>query len=129
MAYNLDTGNSYPCPIFSILVYFRLGSPTETIVRSFSRISSSVIFFFLVRSFFGGAAGFSSGSTGFVYYKYKDIFYDYIYKLTNTHFYMRETIQGSTLKALYTSPLGWWKFSFYVPNCKSSLPHMCKLKK
>lgn len=37
-----------PWPIFSILLYFRLGSPTLTMVRSFSRISSSDIFFFLV---------------------------------------------------------------------------------
>lgn len=36
-----------PWPIFSILVYFRFGSPTETMVRSFSKISSSDIFFFL----------------------------------------------------------------------------------
>uniref|UniRef100_A0A2M3ZSI9 Putative secreted peptide n=1 Tax=Anopheles braziliensis TaxID=58242 RepID=A0A2M3ZSI9_9DIPT len=35
-----------PWPIFSILLYFRFGSPTLTIVRSFSRISSSDIFFF-----------------------------------------------------------------------------------
>ena len=37
-----------PWPICSSLVYLRLGSPTETIVRSFSRISSSDIFFFLI---------------------------------------------------------------------------------
>uniref|UniRef100_A0A336LUL9 CSON004779 protein n=1 Tax=Culicoides sonorensis TaxID=179676 RepID=A0A336LUL9_CULSO len=36
-----------PCPIFSIFVYFLVGSPTLTIVLSFSRISSSDIFFFL----------------------------------------------------------------------------------
>ena len=39
---------AYPWPIFSILVYFRLGSPMETMVRNFSMISSSVIFFFFV---------------------------------------------------------------------------------
>ena len=59
---------TYPCPIFSILVYFLLGSPTDTMVRSFSRISSSVIFLFFCRSERGadGLTG-SSGSTGFVY--------------------------------------------------------------
>lgn len=43
----LNTGfHSYPCPIFSILVYFLLGSPTDTMLLSRSRISSSLIFFF-----------------------------------------------------------------------------------
>lgn len=36
----------YPCPILSSFVYFLLGSPTDTILLSFSKISSSVIFFF-----------------------------------------------------------------------------------
>lgn len=37
--------DSYPWPIFSILAYLRFGSPTLTIVRSFSSISSSLSFF------------------------------------------------------------------------------------
>ena len=37
---------SNPCPIFSIFVYFLLGSPTLTMVLKRSRISSSDIFFF-----------------------------------------------------------------------------------
>jgi len=36
---------THPCPIFSILVYFLLGSPTLTIVLNRSKISSSLIFF------------------------------------------------------------------------------------
>ena len=40
-----------PWPICSILVYFLLGSPTVTMVRSFDKISSSVIFFFFGLSF------------------------------------------------------------------------------
>lgn len=36
---------SYPWPIFSILAYFLFGSPTLTIVRNFSKISSSLSFF------------------------------------------------------------------------------------
>ena len=47
---------AYPCPIFYILVYLRLGSPTLTINRNFSRISSSDIFFF--RTFGVGAFAF-----------------------------------------------------------------------
>ena len=42
----VNTVPDAPCPIFSILVYFLLGSPTETIVFNRSSISSSHIFFF-----------------------------------------------------------------------------------
>lgn len=78
--------STHPCPILSILVYFLLGSPIDTIVRSFSSISSSVIFFFLgrlsclpavvvaeARGVPPGVVGWnlglsSAGSMGFVYY-------------------------------------------------------------
>lgn len=51
--------DTYPCPIFSSFVYFLLGSPTETIVLSFSSISSSVIFLFRLSVF--GSVGCSNG--------------------------------------------------------------------
>jgi len=54
--------NTYPCPIFSIFVYFLLGSPIETIVLSLSRISSSDIFF--LRCLLSLA---TRGSTGVVF--------------------------------------------------------------
>ena len=62
---------SHPWPIFSILLYLRVGSPIDTIVRNFSRISSSDIFFFFCLSDLvgGGPLAFSSGSMGFVYWK------------------------------------------------------------
>ena len=62
---------AYPWPIFSILVYFRLGSPMETMVRNFSMISSSVIFFFFGFSVLLSVVPsplFSSCSIGFVYW-------------------------------------------------------------
>lgn len=64
-----DPANStYPCPIFSSFVYLRLGSPMETIVRNFSRISASVIFFFFGSSWLLFLATSSAGvSIGFVY--------------------------------------------------------------
>lgn len=43
-----NLGDTYPEPIFSIFVYLRLGSPTDTMLLIFSIISSSDIFFFLV---------------------------------------------------------------------------------
>ena len=61
--------STYPCPIFSSLVYLRFGSPTETIVRSFSSISASVIFFFFGNSWLLFLATSSAvGSIGFVYF-------------------------------------------------------------
>ena len=63
--------NVHPCPILSCFVYFLFGSPTETIVRNFSRISSSVIFFLLCRSFLAPTG--ISGSIGLVYWKQQNI--------------------------------------------------------
>jgi len=64
-------GSTYPCPIFSSLVYLRFGSPTETIVRNFSSISTSVIFFFFGSSWLLFFAKPSAGvSIGFVYFKH-----------------------------------------------------------
>lgn len=68
--------DTYPCPIFSIFVYFLFGSPMVTIVRNFSRISSSVILRFLGLSFLFVAIApfvFSSISIGFVYWKIRRV--------------------------------------------------------
>ena len=67
---------TYPWPIFSILVYFRLGSPMETMVRNFSMISSSVIFFFFGFSVLLSVVPsplFSSCSIGFVYWNQEKV--------------------------------------------------------
>lgn len=57
-----------PWPIFSILAYFLVGSPTLTIVLSFSKISSSVIFFFLaeLRVWFVGGSVWPVGDVTIV---------------------------------------------------------------
>lgn len=60
---------TYPCPIFSIFVYFLFGSPSDTMVLNFSIISSSVIFFFFGLSFLLACVPFGfSSSTGLVYW-------------------------------------------------------------
>lgn len=56
---------TYPWPILRIFVYFLLGSPTDTMLRNFSNISSSDIFFFL----FSEAPREISGPGGFCHMK------------------------------------------------------------
>lgn len=82
------TSLTHPWPILSCLVYFLLGSPTETMLLSFSKISSSDIFFFFCScwtppwcwtccwgwwwSFFNCGVKVVDGSKGFVYWMRND---------------------------------------------------------
>ena len=59
--------SSYPCPILSLLLYFLIGSPCETINRNFAKISSSLSCFRFVLSPFDDTDLLLSSSIGFVY--------------------------------------------------------------